>query len=348
MDRRLPILHVVYAGRGDSMYVEFSPENNQDSPLFVMDGGPRSHGAYGQGDGEKGKGKGKGNGNGKKTTGGTGGNRPYWRFFFSAGKEIWFDESQLGKPANETFKLHAMVNSHAHEDHCEGMYDMITNLTTDFLKLETGFITPAFDDAKKKPKGHIGDLWTALCSKGPGLCFPLRTDGKLATTWDRSDFFGGVIEYPPLARVPDPNRVGILVPRKDLDKPTVLCLRRPQPGWLPIPKQTPTQTGLVDLVDLIQPYVESLQTDTINTGKALNDVNLSSLLIHVPQQQGNPSGGIYLTGDNNGNLINIFMEKHAPDLPRDPGQDVNQPAKKGKRHFGTWSGFTPSSPKAAN
>ncbi|KXH24922.1 hypothetical protein CSIM01_09977 [Colletotrichum simmondsii] len=282
MARPLPILHVVYAGRGDSLYVEFDRGNDIDSPLFVMDGGPRGHGVYGQAK--------------KKKASQPIASKPYWRFFFSAGKEIWYE--QIGKPVTEPFKLHAMVNSHMHEDHYEGMFDMITNLSTDFLKLETGFITPAFDDNQKC---HIVKLWNRLCRDGPRLCFPLRHDSEPMTTWDRREFVSGSIEYPPYARA-------------ELDRPTLLCLRRPTDIAIITdrpPSPIDDDTGLENFMDLIKPikpYVESLDK-AITTGKTLDDLNLSSLLIHVPVQANTVNGGIYLTGDNNANLINAFMQQ---------------------------------------
>jgi len=117
----------VYAGPGDSLYVEFNPQNADKSPLFVMDGGPRNFGSFG-------------------SLGGLlldNSTRPYWRFFFSAGKEIWYDQSQLGMFATKPLKLHALVNSHAHEDHIEGMIDMVKNLSHLFLTWRRASLHPA-------------------------------------------------------------------------------------------------------------------------------------------------------------------------------------------------------------
>ena len=50
--RPRPIWHVVYAGHGGLALRR--PKSHKNSPLYVMDGGPRNHGAYGQGDVEDG------------------------------------------------------------------------------------------------------------------------------------------------------------------------------------------------------------------------------------------------------------------------------------------------------
>jgi len=89
-------------------------------------------------------------------------------FLLSTGEGIWYNSSQLCKPANQVFKLHAMVNSHAYEEHCGGMYDVITNLSANLLQLETGFITLTFAEEKKE---HLRKLCTTLGSQGSKLRF---------------------------------------------------------------------------------------------------------------------------------------------------------------------------------
>lgn len=328
--RNLPILHVVYAGRGDSLYVEYQPAGlGQQSKLFVMDGGPRGFGE--QANGEDGRRR-----PAKTDFLGTGGNtRPYWRMFFSAGKDIWFE--QMARPVDGPFRLDAMLNSHLHEDHVEGMIDMITRIEPEFLELDTGFIIPALD---KPQANNIKKLWTSICDDGtPGLTFPRRQNpADPITTWDRNLFRGGIIEYPPLRR--NPVRVKATAPLSILpdtddspvdyvnvleipdfrDKPPLICLRRPEDiGGNPGP-QALAKTDLVAQIQKIDKYVKAFR---IETGKERNDPNLTSLLVHVPTVQGSENGGIYLTGDNNGNLIHYFMKR------RQPNANV-------RRHFGIY------------
>lgn len=270
-----PILHVVYAGRGDSLYVEFDQQDADKTPLFVMDGGPRSYGSYTVGKVDN-------------------GSKPYWRFFFSAGKEIWYDKSHLERPPNIPFKLHALLNSHAHEDHIDGMIDMIRKLSPSFLGLETGFITPAFDvrnTTTKKNEKYIPVVWKGLCYldlnknvEEPRLCFPLKANSEtdFDVAWNRNEFAGGLIEYPPAVDTED-------------GKPTVICLRRPTDIERQTPDRCPkkpqgrepyfTKEWLVSQVSMMKAYAEKLQEDeNFKTGKGLNDLNLSSLLVHVPSE----------------------------------------------------------------
>ncbi|OJJ51802.1 hypothetical protein ASPZODRAFT_127936 [Penicilliopsis zonata CBS 506.65] len=92
-------LHIVYSGRGDAMYIEYPTGVNEQS-LMIMDGGPATYGPRSHGNTST---------------------APYWKYFFSAGRQIW--EQGLRKP--RPFKPSNVIASHAHEDHVGGILALI-------------------------------------------------------------------------------------------------------------------------------------------------------------------------------------------------------------------------------
>ncbi|OAA54559.1 hypothetical protein SPI_08805 [Niveomyces insectorum RCEF 264] len=254
-ERPSPILHVVYAGRGDAMYVEFmtttQPQQQQQQQLvrklFVMDGGPKGDGING---------------------GGGGSSRPYWRFFLSAGRDIWYD--QMRGPANQPIQLHAIVNSHPHADHIEGIEKLLQG-AADYLRVDdgSGLILPAFDE--EKPGAHIADLH--------------KENAAL--------FKGGTIEYP--------------IATTDTATP-IACITVTQGKTV----MQMTQDDFTRPFSRIREYAQTFRKEMVAMNRSdLKDLNFASLLIHVPKTPNNLDGGIYLTGDNNGNIINHFMKTEA-------------------------------------
>lgn len=276
----LPILHVVYAGRGDSLYVEYQAADGERK-LFAMDGGPRT----------------KGENNTYPTY-------PYWRFFFSAGKKIWHED--MGR-TQETFRLEAMVNSHQHSDHIEGLFDMLKK-SFDFIDLRTGLIMPAMYEKKEGKKGtnHVLTLYQQVCEVKPYL----RPDTD-DLGWTRDAFDGGKFEYPPTSGL---KQDGLET------RTTIVCLKppaeRPLHAGLAVDYNT-LKASLRPLPDFLKPY----QKLRFHVNKKINDLNFASLLIHVPPTTGGLENGIYLTGDNNANIISYFMKKAFENA--DPDPDVN-------------------------
>jgi hypothetical protein len=177
-NRALPILHVVYAGRGDAMYVEFETADHQHQKLYAMDGGPAGKGGKGDGGGSP---------------------RPYSRFYRSAARDIWHDK--MGHPATEAIKLHAVVNSHLHADHNEGLWKLLRQGQA-YVQIEenNGFIFPAFEE--KGGTKHVSKVWYRLCAPNDpndplNVTPQLRLPGEGQVAWQRANFDGGIIEFPP-------------------------------------------------------------------------------------------------------------------------------------------------------
>lgn len=275
----VPILHVVYAGRGDAMYVEYKdPQNATRSKLYVMDGGPRS---------------------GRERWF----NKAYSQFFLSAGRNIWY--TLMKNPPNSTIRVEAMVNSHLHADHVEGMIDML-KLKQGLLSIgSTGFIISAFEE---KVRSAAVQFCTQVSDISPHLWLQ---------KWNQSEFEGGFIEFPVT-----------LVDQPDL-YPTWCLSTNPEPGAEVLDSNELLSRRLTNIESY--PAIKNIKTN--RSGK--DDLNFSSLLIHVPLTS-NPTaspldslkGGIYLTGDNNANIISHFMRQRHEDL-----RAITPAAPVAKRHF---------------
>ena len=277
--RNAPILHVVYAGRGDAFYVEYESANNERK-LFVMDAGPRTSGGWNP--------------------------RPYFQFFMSAGRHIW--HSQMGKAINAPLELEAVVCSHQHSDHVEGVYDLMRQPEA-LLTLNSGVVTPQFDDTS----GTMSTLHKEMCADGrPRMQF------DPTVRWNAETFTGGIIEYP------------LQVFRKDgtldlISPDPIMLLTRPPVNP---PPYAITKAQLETNVRRIGTYT-ALSGITLNAERTTrNDLNFSSLVIHVPETpDGGPlNNGIYLTGDNNANIISHFMKQAVGQLL----------APDKRRHFGIY------------
>ena len=98
-----PILHVVYAGRGDAFYLEYTDTANTRK-LVCLDGGPNTKASS------------------KKRA-----PAPYWKFYISAGKKIWRDSMNLPDLTTAPFRPHAYINKNPHRDHIEGLLGLLQN-----------------------------------------------------------------------------------------------------------------------------------------------------------------------------------------------------------------------------
>lgn len=212
--RAAPILHVVHAGRGDAMYLEFETiqQGNRKRHLMAVDGGPRDSGNYHKG-GDKSQ--------RQQINHAVHDNarfRQYYKFFASAGKMIYYDDMET--PARHKFILSSMVCTHTHEDHVEGLLDMLQHAGRT-VELDLGFILPAYlkknfgisADPANPTKTHVDEVYRMLVEATGKHWYPEKLD--------RDSFIGGDIVYPPPRdqNHPRPN---------DSDKEKDLILIRPR------------------------------------------------------------------------------------------------------------------------
>lgn len=302
-NRNLPLLHVVYAGYGDAMFVEYGEAGNQqqqqqpERKLMAVDGGPRDKAVRPPGVG----------GTQKQQQApvdpSSTGSAPYWKFFFSAAKHIWFDKEQMAHDPNQLLTLTALVNTHPHADHCQGLYDLLrhtyrgenpddTSFTT---RIVEGLVMPSLSQSPKPTDddggGGASGQTLALCRDVVNAQPYLERD----TQWDGHAGVGGTIEYP-------------------VDG--VMCLKRPpQPNTAGVLPSAFTNNNMTLIEAYVKAWLAARPNVKMNRTK-FDDINMASILLHIPadlpvptpqqqqqQQQLNNSGGIYITGDNNGNII---------------------------------------------
>ncbi|KAF5980102.1 calcium-independent phospholipase A2-gamma [Fusarium bulbicola] len=103
-NRHCPCLYVIYAGRGDAMYIEWTDRTEQKH-LVLLDGGPFKYQVIPK--------------KSKESKGPRpGGNvAPYSKYLFAAGQRIW----KTRFSATEKFTPSAIINSHPHDDHLAGL-----------------------------------------------------------------------------------------------------------------------------------------------------------------------------------------------------------------------------------
>ncbi|KAF5593551.1 uncharacterized protein FSUBG_9786 [Fusarium subglutinans] len=252
--QRLPILHLVYAGYGDAMYVEYSGPGNERK-LMAVDGGPRDNAGTPWIDQKEGQKTAvedaEDDSNSSARVNGT---APYWKYFLSAAKHLWYSEHHLGHVHTSRIRLSALVNTHQHADHCQGLYDLLyenyrgqaTNGgDQDLVDIDSGLIMPAMTEHapgdKRKPKKkdsegssyHIQSLFNDLIGGGPKM--------RPLDTWSRTSQNAGVygtIEYPPVESDygKEQHELNVSQREKGEDltilkkearhKPTVICLSR--------------------------------------------------------------------------------------------------------------------------
>ncbi|EWG38304.1 hypothetical protein FVEG_01562 [Fusarium verticillioides 7600] len=101
-----PRLHVIYAGRGDAMYIEWT-DKTKKKHLVLLDGGPLLYEAVPR------------RIDGVKRPGGNA--APYSKYLFAAGQRIWntrFSDKDKFEPS-------VIINSHPHDDHLEGLLEFL-------------------------------------------------------------------------------------------------------------------------------------------------------------------------------------------------------------------------------
>ncbi|KAF5980587.1 hypothetical protein FCOIX_4728 [Fusarium coicis] len=97
-----PRLHVIYAGRGDAMYIEWT-DKTQKKHLVLLDGGPLLYEAVPRKE------------DGVKRPGGNA--APYSKYLFAAGQRIWNTRFS----DKDKFEPNVIINSHPHDDHLDGL-----------------------------------------------------------------------------------------------------------------------------------------------------------------------------------------------------------------------------------
>ena len=143
-----PTLHIVYSGRGDAMYIEF--HDGVRRQLMIIDGGPRNYKGQGSGDLQL---------------------APYWKYFFSAGKQIWASMHR-----NDAFAPAAMIATHAHEDHIGGLLSMLRSWKANpgTMVFQGPFVLPRY---KTNVDKHVDDVVKVLVTDSafhpqPGITIP--------------------------------------------------------------------------------------------------------------------------------------------------------------------------------
>ncbi|KAF5650756.1 hypothetical protein F52700_298 [Fusarium sp. NRRL 52700] len=100
-----PRLYVIYAGRGDAMYIEWT-DKAKKKHLVLLDGGPLKYQVA-----PKDK---------DKTRPRPGGNAaPYSKYLFAAGQLIW--KTRFSNKDKDKFEPSVIINSHPHDDHMAGL-----------------------------------------------------------------------------------------------------------------------------------------------------------------------------------------------------------------------------------
>ncbi|KAM6536359.1 hypothetical protein FALCPG4_002367 [Fusarium falciforme] len=113
------LLHVVYAGRGDAFYLEYTYTDmlgHEEHVLVPLDGGPRKFFAKVEYD------------------------APYSKYYLAVGEHIW-KESFAG-PGNLKFGPKAIINSHPHDDHLDGLLYLMDSQWKDAMSFNGPFILP--------------------------------------------------------------------------------------------------------------------------------------------------------------------------------------------------------------
>ncbi|KAI7763834.1 hypothetical protein LZL87_014012 [Fusarium oxysporum] len=133
MDDHSPRLHVIYAGRGDAMYIEWTDKTGKKH-LALLDGGPLKYQAV------------------PSHAGRSGGNTaPYSKYLFAAGQRIW--KTRFSDKDDVKFEPSVIINSHPHDDHLDGLLA--------FLRFAINKMKDDFDF-----KGHF---YQPNCSWSKGL-----------------------------------------------------------------------------------------------------------------------------------------------------------------------------------
>lgn len=146
-------LHVVYAGRGDAFYLEYTTKDdqgNQEHVLVLLDGGPMKSFVRSRH------------------------NAPYYKYFLAVGEDIWnrnFKDSQNPR----RFSPMAIINSHPHDDHLDGLLFLLRSSWNKTVPFHGPFIVPYLDchgsrQIESLLMGQFGFVASYGCET-PGISF---------------------------------------------------------------------------------------------------------------------------------------------------------------------------------
>lgn len=114
-------LHVVYAGRGDAFYLEYTHTDSLgklEHVLVPLDGGPL-----------------------KATADSKHANSPYYKYYLAVGEHIW-QERFKDHPNKNKFSPKAIINSHPHDDHLDGLMNLLESQWGETMEFTGPFIIP--------------------------------------------------------------------------------------------------------------------------------------------------------------------------------------------------------------
>ena len=169
------LLHVVYAGRGDALIVEYTLTGTNERYFVLIDGGPLFREAFG------------------------GRIAPCYKYFQAAALQIW--NSDPARTANE-LSPSAIVCSHPHDDHIAGLLRLLDSLGTSVGKLnfKGPLLIPKFsNDIFQKLKTVLEDNRFEVQDDFDikGIAIDTNTDNIVAYSIPAQPGFGGGIDASP-------------------------------------------------------------------------------------------------------------------------------------------------------
>ncbi|GIK07592.1 hypothetical protein Aspvir_003258 [Aspergillus viridinutans] len=167
------LLHVVYAGRGDALILEYTTEPGGQRRFVLVDGGPRTAGPP------------------------TYTPKPYYKYLFHALKDVWSKRN-----SGEIIDVDAMFCSHPHEDHIDGLIQLLDSMNDEasLLMFNGPFVLPnvttskteELDDVFKKVSFvRMDQGWTDTTVPGIGVDYP---DRKELLVYERGKRLPGIID----------------------------------------------------------------------------------------------------------------------------------------------------------
>ncbi|KFZ24936.1 hypothetical protein V502_00571, partial [Pseudogymnoascus sp. VKM F-4520 (FW-2644)] len=170
------LLHVVYAGRGDALILEYTTVADRRRHFVLVDGGPMTTGPKDY-----------------KAT-------PYYKYLFHAIKDVWSK-----RDPSDIIDVDAMICSHPHADHIEGLIHLLNSMDVEasLLMFNGPFVYPNVSASelrklnkvfKKVPFVKVDGGWTATTAPGISVDYP--RDNVLV--YERGKRLPGIIDRNPV------------------------------------------------------------------------------------------------------------------------------------------------------